>query len=592
MKFLCLAAAGLLFARSVLAGSDSRLTLVIHHLYNGKPLELAQPGLTTASGEKISVTRLAYLLSEPSLKPADDETWLINRTWFGFNDAAKGDGVSVLPGLAARRFETLRFCIGPDAVTDHADPSGYSPQHPLNPLVNGLHWGWTAGYVYLAVEGMLSAKSDAAGFSYHIAGASNRITVSLPLDLDLAHDRTVELDFHVDQVFAGNPPLRLGEINSTHSRDGDNIAAGIKSRVEHAFTVRSMHDTAKAPLPARAGATTALVGTPYRFTIPKGVPIPELPTDFPLTNERVLLGDKLFHDPRLSRTDKQSCATCHKAEMAFADNRAFSAGADGDPADRNTMSILNMAWKRHFFWDGRAPSLRQQAVEPIQKPNEMHESLDHVVGKLRGDRGYRDAFHAAFGPGEITADKMTIALESFVLTLTSFDSRFDRAARGADTLTEEEKRGFQLFITESDPRRQQFGADCFHCHGSNLFSDFTFHNNGLALDPGDTGREQVTHVAADKGKFVTPSLRNVELTAPYMHDGRFNTLEEVIDHYDHGVHNSPTLDPNIAKHQNGRLNLSDADKRALVAFLKTLTDERFVSQEPQAANTAASIRTR
>ena len=296
------------------------------------------------------------------------------------------------------------------------------------------------------------------------------------------------------------------------------------------------------------------------------------------------MGDKLFHDPRLSRNNAQSCATCHDRAFAFADKRAFSVGADGDLTDRNAMPLFNLAWKKEFFWDGRAPSVRKQAMVPIQKPNEMHESLEHVVRKLSAAPEYAGLFEKAFGSKEITAEKIGISLEAFVLTLTSFDSKFDRAMRGEGSLTEQEKRGFQLFVTEYDPRRQQFGADCFHCHGGAFFTDFGFHNNGLdqASALKDSGRAQVTHVASDEGKFATPSLRNVALTAPYMHDGRFNTLDEVVEHYDHGVRNSATLDPNIAKHPASGLNLSAADKRALVAFLKTLTDEKFIGPSADA----------
>ena len=184
-------------------------------------------------------------------------------------------------------------------------------------------------------------------------------------------------------------------------------------------------------------------------------------------------------------------------------------------------------------------------------------------------------FTAAFGSSEITAEKIALALENYLLTLTSFDSKFDRMLRGEAKFTAQEQRGFELFSTEYDPRRGQFGADCFHCHGGPLFQSQAFANNGSDGAFVDVGREKITGKISDKGKFSTPSLRNVALTAPYMHDGRFRTLESVVEHYSTGVPRSPTLDPNLAKHPDGGVPLSATDKSALVAFLKTLTDEKF-----------------
>jgi cytochrome c peroxidase len=237
--------------------------------------------------------------------------------------------------------------------------------------------------------------------------------------------------------------------------------------------------------------------------------------------------------------------------------------------DRNSMPLFNLAWKREFFWDGCAPSLREQVLMPIADHREMDESLENVSKKLTKSPCYARLFGAAFRSEGITAEKIALALEQFLLTLSARDAKFDQAISGKTKLTEQETRGFELFMTEYEPRTGQFGADCFHCHGGALFSDHQFHNNGLSGD--DRGRAKVTGSAADHGKFATPSLRNIALTAPYMHDGRFATLEEVVEHYSSGVQRSPTLDPNLAKHPANGLNLATADKAALVAFLKTLT---------------------
>jgi cytochrome c peroxidase len=559
----------LLCASLARAEASPRLTFVIHHLYAGQPLEFASPDLATASGEKIAVTRLAYLLAEPAVRVSGTSEWLTNAAWFAFGDATKGATSHELSGLPAKSFDLLRFHFGPDAATDRRDPSSYPAHHALNPTVNGLHWGWTGDFVYLAIEGNVAAPSNPLGFSYHLAGQENRMEVTLPVSIDLTRDTTVELDFHVDRLFSPSPAFVLAEQTSTHSRPGDALAHVLKAQVESAFTVRAVRPTDPAPLPASAGSAATLVGTPYRFTLPRGFPVPDLPTDFPLTNERVALGQALFHDVRLSRNQSQSCATCHDPTFAFSDPRPFSAGVDGERGTRHAMPLFNLAWKREFFWDGRAASLRKQALEPIENPIEMHESLPNLVEKLGADARLLDAFESAFGTREITAERIGVALEAFMLTLTSFDSKFDRSLRGEVTLTEAEKRGFELFVTEYDPRHEQFGADCFHCHGGALFSDYSFRNNGL--ETSDPGRSSVTGREADRGKFATPSLRNVALTAPYMHDARFATLEEVVAHYDHGVKRTPSLDPNLGKHPVTGLNLSAADQAAIVAFLKTLT---------------------
>jgi cytochrome c peroxidase len=207
----------------------------------------------------------------------------------------------------------------------------------------------------------------------------------------------------------------------------------------------------------------------------------------------------------------------------------------------------------------------------------MHESLDHLVTKLSEDADYHRLFANAFGSGEINSDRIARALEQFLLAQVSFDSKFDRVMLGKEKFTAEEQRGFELFHTEYNPYHGQFGADCFHCHGGALFQSQDFANNGLDSSFRDTGRYVVTKREGDRGKFSVPSLRNVAVTGPYMHDGRFRTLEEVVEHYCTGTKRSATLDPNLAKHPDGGVPLNAADKRALVAFLRTLTDERFVA---------------
>jgi cytochrome c peroxidase len=205
---------------------------------------------------------------------------------------------------------------------------------------------------------------------------------------------------------------------------------------------------------------------------------------------------------------------------------------------------------------------------------EANARAGHDLSVLAGERAadYAGLFLRTFGTPDVTADRVARALEQFLLTRISQDSKFDRALRGEAELSIEEKRGAALFHTEYDPRRRQFGADCFHCHGGPLFRNQAFANNGLEAEPADLGRFRVTGREGDRGRFAVPSLRNVALTAPYMHDGRLATLEEVVRHYTSGVQRSRTLDPNLAKHPPGGVPLSAADQAALVAFLRTLTD--------------------
>jgi cytochrome c peroxidase len=315
--------------------------------------------------------------------------------------------------------------------------------------------------------------------------------------------------------------------------------------------------------------------TPYALATPAGWTAPALPADNPLTQEGVELGRLLFADRRLSARHRQNCLNCHRESLAFADGGAFSTGADGIQGTRSSPPIFNQAWHPAFSWDGKQPRLREQAKAAIINPTEMHADPATVEADLRRDEKMRARFAAAFGTPEITLDRVGLALEQFMLTHLAADSRFDRAARGEERLNPEEQRGRELFFTEHNPAQGRLGAGCFQCHGTKRFSDFAYRNNGLDRTFADPGRAGVTGRDEDLGKFKTPSLRNIDLTAPYMHDGRFGTLARVVAHYAGGVRPSPTLDPVLAAQPAGGITLSDEDQRALVAFLKTLTEKRL-----------------
>jgi cytochrome c peroxidase len=331
-----------------------------------------------------------------------------------------------------------------------------------------------------------------------------------------------------------------------------------------------------------AGQVVELDATPYALSFPQHIVAPLLPLDNPLTVAKVKLGRMLFHESKLSGDESMSCATCHLQSAAFTDTAQLSLGIRGLAGHRNAMSVFNMAWNDNgFFWDGRAELLRHQSLLPIQDSLEMDETLGNAAAKLAAEESYQHAFIRAFGDDEVTAERMALAMEQFMLTITSFNSKYDRYLSGMESLTESELRGLELFTTEYNEFFPEFsGADCQHCHGGPNFSNNQYMNNGLDEegDMTDIGRMAVTENPGHMGQFKVTSLRNIALTAPYMHDGRFNNLEEVIDHYNEGLHSSSTLDPALAATMSTGLMLTAEDKADLISFLHTLTDEQLAEE--------------
>lgn len=308
----------------------------------------------------------------------------------------------------------------------------------------------------------------------------------------------------------------------------------------------------------------------YNLSIPSGLPPMEIPANNPLTSEGIALGRKLFYDPILSKDNKQSCASCHRQAFAFTDSTLqFSVGVDGIAGTRNAMPLFNLGYQKKFFWDGGAASLEDQVIAPIQNPIEMHENLANVIEKLQAHPEYPALFQAAFGSAQITTNMLMKAIAQFERTMISGNSKFDKYVRGEVSLSPQEINGMNLYMQESK-------GDCFHCHTlGSTFSDFEFRNNGLDAVPVDLGRYLITLNESDKGKFKTPSLRNVEVTAPYMHDGRFKTLEEVLQHYNSGFVVSEYIDPKLAILPKNRMTTEEMND--IIAFLKTLTDYEFLS---------------
>ena len=331
--------------------------------------------------------------------------------------------------------------------------------------------------------------------------------------------------------------------------------------------------------------TDTYVPTPALLEVPQlfenNIIPPIQPNNNMLTEEGIALGKRLFFDPILSKDNTIACANCHTVEHAFSDNKPFSNGVNGNLGIRNAMPLFNLAWNysERFLWDGSVFSLEQQVSGPITNPIEMNSSWDVVLQKLKQDSEYPELFRRAFNTTTIDTIIVAKALAQFERSLISSNSKFDQFLLGEATLTPQEQNGFDVFMDETR-------GDCFHCHGSDknpLWTDNAFHNNGLDTTFKDLGLGAVTGDPADNGKFRSPSLRNLAFTAPYMHDGRFNTLEEVIDHYSEGLKQSSTIDPLMKKVALGGVGLSTSDKADLKAFLLTLSDVTFVSN-PKTSN--------
>lgn len=317
--------------------------------------------------------------------------------------------------------------------------------------------------------------------------------------------------------------------------------------------------------------------------------IDNTPSDNPITNDGATLGRVLFYDKKLSANGTIACASCHKQDKGFSDDAVLSIGFDGGETGRHSMTLINSRYyqRGRFFWDERAATLEEQVLMPFQDPVEMGMTLEEVVSTVQEQPYYPELFEKAFGSEEINSDRISKALAQFVRSIVSYSSKYDQgrsmsASPGANfsNFTAEENLGKNLFF-QTIPNG---GGACFGCHTTEAFVSANPgpQNNGLDLmSIDDLGAGAVFTNPIFEGRFKTTSLRNIELTAPYMHDGRFATLEEVVEHYNSGIQNHPTLSPALTD-TNGnpvRLNFTQAEKAALVAFLKTLTDTTVSTEE-------------
>ncbi len=312
------------------------------------------------------------------------------------------------------------------------------------------------------------------------------------------------------------------------------------------------------------------------------------PIDNPITNEGATLGRVLFYDKLLSANGTIACASCHKQDKGFSDDEVLSVGFDGELTGRHSMTLINSRFyqRGRFFWDERARTLEEQVLEPFQDPVEMGMTLEQVVSSVQERDFYADLFEDAFGASEITSDKISMALAQFVRSIVSHSSKYDEGrdmsnSPGASfpNFSDEENLGKNLFFQTIS----NGGGACFGCHTTEAFVSANPgpQNNGLDLVTTDLGAGAVLGNSIFEGRFKTTTLRNIELTSPYMHDGRFATLEEVVEHYNSGIQAHPTLSPALMDDSGNpvRLNFTDSEKAALVAFLKTLTDNNVSSEE-------------
>lgn len=305
---------------------------------------------------------------------------------------------------------------------------------------------------------------------------------------------------------------------------------------------------------------------PYTFNVPDYIPksIYNFENN-PFNNNGFNLGKLLFYDPILSSDSSVSCANCHNQAHAFADhNLAFSVGVNNKIGLRNSPPIFNLAWHPNFMWDGGVNHIEIMPLAPITNHLEMNETMANVINKLNRNTNYRKLFKTAFSVDSIDDQKLFFAITQFMGKIHSFGSKYDKVKQGKEQFTNEENKGYVLFKTH-----------CNSCHSEPLFSEFEYANNGIDSVFKDKGRYLITLNHSDEGLFKTPSLRNVALTYPYMHDGRFRTLQEVLNHYSNNIKKSKTLDRRLS----APLKLKQDEIQQLILFLNTLSDYEFINNK-------------
>ena len=421
-------------------------------------------------------------------------------------------------------------------------------------------------------ESAINLNPDSAEARISRAGSSFSLEIDDPGNHSWMVQKSTTLNdggwtnLSAHRVFNGHLSIRIPIDGSVHfyRLNSDETTDQASSTIDALVQPASPHVYEPAPLP------------PHLLT-PQIAGQDNTPLTNPTTNEGAALGRVLFHDKRLSANQTISCASCHQAEHGFSDPARFSIGFEGERTARNSMGLTNARFylRQSFFWDERAATLEEQVLQPIQDEVEMGMNLDELIIRLSAETFYEELFETAFGDSEITRERIAKALAQFVRSIASGNSRFDEGVPvNFRNFTAQENLGRAIF--------QGAQGGCAACHGSdNLVPGNLIFNNGLENPYIDKGVGEHTGRAADEGFFKVPSLRNIALTAPYMHDGRFATLEDVVNFYNTGVVDHPNLSPQLRRQPGPpgsppppprRLNLSEQEKAALVAFLKTLTD--------------------
>ncbi|MEO8350726.1 MAG: cytochrome c peroxidase [Chthoniobacteraceae bacterium] len=385
---------------------------------------------------------------------------------------------------------------------------------------------------------------------------------------------------------AGNFKVRNGFYRFTIARPGSETTSlffRMKRLPNETKLPNAIADALTVPVPPSPPINYANLNLPLHLEFSGNRNQDNTPPDNPTTNTGALLGRVLFFDRRLSANGSVACASCHQPDHGFADSRRFSVGFAGELTHRNSMSLTSARYnsRGRFFWDERAATLEEQVLQPIQDPIEMGRTLPPLIEDLEGEEFYRELFEAVFGDDGITADRIAKALAQFIRAIVSKDTKFDEGALiNFANFTDQERMGREIFQGVNG------GPPCSKCHSTDHFVPPDVFNNGLEFPSIDPGIGGVTGKPEDIGKFKVPSLRNIALTAPYMHDGRFATLEEVVEFYNSGIVDHPNLAPELraAPGPPGspppgprRLNLTAEQKTALVAYLKTFTDRSLPS---------------